>query len=209
MDIASNGYESANVLVISETRSSEKWVLDLGCTFHITPNRSLFTTFQELDAARVLMGNNASCQVKEIDNVKLMLHDRTTKKLADVRFIPESKRNLISLGTLDAHGFSFKAMNGILKIMKGSLMIMKVEIKNGLYILQGNSYSGLAVVTSPKIKDHSSPWHRRLAHVSEKGLAKLGKRGLLCGDKIYKTEFCDHCIYGKISRVKFGIREHF
>lgn len=48
VNIASNGYESADVLVIFEARSSEKWVLDSGCTFHMTPNRSLFTTFQEL-----------------------------------------------------------------------------------------------------------------------------------------------------------------
>ncbi|TXG57404.1 hypothetical protein EZV62_018717 [Acer yangbiense] len=46
--------------------------------------------------------------------------------------------------------------------------------------------------------------YMRLAHVSEKGLMELSKQGLLCGDKLDKLSFCDHCVYGKMIRVKFN-----
>jgi len=48
-------------------------------------------------------------------------------------------------------------------------------------------------------------WHRRLGHVSEKGLVERCKQGLLCGDKVEKLNFCEHCVYGKACRVKFGV----
>ncbi|TXG67707.1 hypothetical protein EZV62_008982 [Acer yangbiense] len=65
-----------------------------------------------------------------------------------------------------------------------------------------------AAVAAPKILDKTTLWHRRLAHVSEKGLMELSKQGLLCGDKLDKLSFCDHCVYGKMIRVKFNVAKH-
>ena len=36
----------------------------------------------------------------------------------------------------------------------------------------------------------------------------MEKQGLLCGDKLGKLEFCEHCIYGKASRLKFNKAVH-
>ena len=47
-------------------------------------------------------------------------------------------------------------------------------------------------------------WHRRLGHVSERGLQELGKQKLLCGDKVEQLPFCDHCVMGKARRVRFN-----
>lgn len=41
------------------------------------------------------------------------------------------------------NGYSFKAENGVLKVMKGSLIIMKGIRKNGLYSLQGSTVVGI------------------------------------------------------------------
>ena len=65
-----------------------------------------------------------------------------------------------------------------------------------------------AAVSSPKIDDKTSLWHRRLAHVSEKSLMELSKQGLMCGDKLEKLSFCEHCVYGKMSKVKFNVGKH-
>uniref|UniRef100_UPI00144403F4 DDE-type integrase/transposase/recombinase n=1 Tax=Acinetobacter indicus TaxID=756892 RepID=UPI00144403F4 len=44
---------------------------------------------------------------------------------------------------------------------------------------------------------------RRLGHVSDRGLKELGKQGLFGKDKLDDLEFCENCIYGKSTRVKF------
>ena len=45
-------------------------------------------------------------------------------------------------------------------------------------------------------------------HVSEKALQTLAKQGLLKGTNSYKLEFCEHCVLGKQTRVKFGPAIH-
>lgn len=52
------------------------------------------------------------------------------------------KKNLISTGVLDDKGFLSKTENGIMKIIKGSLVVMRGIKKNGLYVLQGKAITG-------------------------------------------------------------------
>ena len=47
----------------------------------------------------------------------------------------------------------------------------------------------------------------RLGHVSEKGLIELAKQELLCGDRMEKLKFCEHCVHGKACRAKFNARQ--
>ena len=51
-------------------------------------------------------------------------------------------------------------------------------------------------------------WHRRLGHMSEKGLVELEKQGLSCGDKLGKLQSCENCVLGKSRRLKFGKSKH-
>jgi hypothetical protein len=57
------------------------------------------------------------------------------------------KRNLISLGTLEAMGFKFSVDNGVLKVYQGNPVLLKVERINNLYYLQGSTVIGTAVVS--------------------------------------------------------------
>lgn len=38
-------------------KSNDEWILDLGCSYHICPNRDLFSTYESADSEIVLMGN--------------------------------------------------------------------------------------------------------------------------------------------------------
>lgn len=46
-------------------------------------------------------------------------------------------------------------------------------------------------------------WHQILGHMSEKGLKKLEKHKLLSKDSLEDLLFCEHCIFGKKTRVSF------
>ena len=56
--------------------------------------------------------------------------------------------------------------------------------------------------------DSTKLWHMRLGHAGEKAMMVLCKQGLLKGAKNYKLEFCEHCVLGKQTRVKFGTAIH-
>lgn len=64
--------------------------------------------------------------------------------------IPRIKRNLISFSTLDNQGYKFHSENGILKVCKGSMVLIKVKLHSKLYHLQASIVEGEVVVTSGK-----------------------------------------------------------
>ncbi|KAJ4723531.1 Retrovirus-related Pol polyprotein from transposon TNT 1-94 [Melia azedarach] len=132
----------ADLLIASSDKFEGEWVLDSSCSFHMSPNRNLFDSLNYIDGGRVLMGNNIACKVVGIGNIKIRMFEGILRLIQGVRYVPDLKRNLISLGMLDKSGCILKAENGVLKVVKGSLVIMKGERRNGLYILQSMAPSG-------------------------------------------------------------------
>ncbi|KAL5563211.1 hypothetical protein UlMin_032958 [Ulmus minor] len=128
-----NGYESLDVLVVSTKHSDRHWIMDSGCSFHMTPNGGWFEDYKEINGGQVLLGNNKPCKVIGIGSVRIKTHDGIERILSNVRHVPELKRNLISLGMLDQHGFSWKGEKGVLKVSKGSLVVMKGVKDKSLY----------------------------------------------------------------------------
>ncbi len=52
------------LFLISSVCTDEEWILDLGCSFHMCPNRSWFTTYKEVNDGTVLMGNNMAYKTR-------------------------------------------------------------------------------------------------------------------------------------------------
>ena len=104
-------------------------------------------TYQPIDGGNVLIGNNMSCKTISIRSIKIRIHDGIIRTLSNVRHVPDLKKNLISLGTLDANGYKFLAEGGVLRVSKGSLVVMKGKKMNILYILQGSKVTGDAAVS--------------------------------------------------------------
>ncbi|KAG8499626.1 hypothetical protein CXB51_006086 [Gossypium anomalum] len=201
-------YSDGELLVtsVNDSKVSEEWILDSGCTFHMSPNRGWFTTYETVSEGVVLMGNNASCKIAGVGTIKVKMFDGVVRTLSDVWYVPELKRNLISLSTLDSKGYRYTAERGVLKISKGSLVVMKGQRKTAkLYVLQGSTVTGDAAVASSSLSDDdiTKLWHMRLGHMSENGMVELSKRGLLDGQGICKLKFCEHCVFGKQKRVRF------
>ena len=82
-----------------------EWILDSGCSFHMSPNRDLFTTYEPVNGDLVLMGNDAQCKVFGYGTIKIKTHDEVVRTLTGVKHVPDLKRNLISLGILKSHGY--------------------------------------------------------------------------------------------------------
>ncbi|KAG8501609.1 hypothetical protein CXB51_003912 [Gossypium anomalum] len=78
-------YSDSELLVTSVNNSkvSEEWILDSGCTFHMSPNWDWFTTYETMSEGVVLMGNNASCKIAGVGTIKVKMFDRVVKTLSD------------------------------------------------------------------------------------------------------------------------------
>uniref|UniRef100_A0A2N9EZR3 CCHC-type domain-containing protein n=1 Tax=Fagus sylvatica TaxID=28930 RepID=A0A2N9EZR3_FAGSY len=128
----------------------------------------------------------------------------TYRTLEEVRHIPDMRKNLISLGTLDSKGYSYKSENGIMKVSKGAMVVMTGQkISSNVYKLLGNTILGGVAAVAESEDDDTLLWHMRLGHMSERGMRELHKRNLLTGIKSCKLDFCKYCIMGKQCRI-FG-----
>ncbi|KAM1590896.1 hypothetical protein ACFX1Z_034600 [Malus domestica] len=178
-----------------------KWVLDTGCTHHMTPHKDWFSSLKEFVGSVVFMGDDNPCTTKGIGTIRLKLHDGMVKELTGVQYVPNLKKNLISLGTLESKGFRFHSDGQKLKVIYGALVMMKAPLCGHLYLLQGSTVTGEAYVVSENIgtsdSDTTRLWHMRLGHAGEKALQGLVKQGLLKGATTCKLDFCEHCVLGK------------
>ena len=208
--IVSNESENGEVLAVCLDNDNSDWILDSGCTYHMCPNKSWFHTYSKTNGGQVLLGNNVSCSVVGIGSVHIKLCDGTVKTLSSVRHVPELQRNLISLGMLDEAGYTCKTENGSMKITHGSFVAMKGIKRNGLYVLLGKTIidSAASVNSSKHVIDQTNLWHKRLGHISEKGLYYLNKSNVFGNDVVSKLEFCENCVLGKQHRLSFNLSSH-
>lgn len=192
------------ILNIMENGLSGVWIMDSGCSFHMCPHKSWFHDMQE-SSGSVLLGNNYVCKVKGIGSVKMRMHDGSIKMLSEVRYIPEVKRNLVSLGLLEVKGFTFISFGGRMEVRKGQHTVMVAERRNSLYYLLAEVVTGDA--NSAMVNDVRL-WHERLGHPAEGSVKELVRSGLIPGDVSSKLDPCEQCVLGKAKRTPFPIGTH-
>ena len=158
----------------------------------------------------IIMGNNATCSVIGIGTMKIKMFDGVVRVFEDVRHTSDLIDNLISLGLLDDLDYSYLSKGGVMKITKGTLLVMKGRKVNHLYKLIRKTLVGGAAVITPteSSTDDTKLWHMRLGHIGECGMLELHKRNLLKGVKTCKLDFCKYCVYGKQHRDSFKTSSH-
>ncbi|GKB36538.1 hypothetical protein Tco_0881480 [Tanacetum coccineum] len=94
--LRSDGYDSADVMMAMSVEELLDWIMDSGASYHITYMRG---------------------------KVQLQMRDGSSYVLDNVRYVPELRRNLISLGTLEKEGFTVTMQSG--KIKRSTQQCMK------------------------------------------------------------------------------------
>ncbi|KAL5571573.1 hypothetical protein UlMin_021170 [Ulmus minor] len=156
----------------NEGSLANSWILDSICTYHMCPHKEWFCTYQPYDVGTVLMGNDGSCKVVEIGTVNIKMHDGIIRTLDNVQHIPELKKNLISLGTLD----SLEVKPMMKKSTKKSLTLLSLVDKDillehlrymktwslSLYSLMAKLHLALKKLSNQMILTNGlQPWQKR------------------------------------------------
>jgi len=155
------------------------------------------------------MGDDHPCNMEGIGTVQIKMFDGMVQELKEVRYVPQLKRNLISVGALITLGLEVSIRDHILKMIKGSMVVLKDVCRNNLYYLIDSTVIGHVATFIDSDNDSTRLWHMRLGHTGEKSLQALAKQGLLKGVRTCKLKFCEYCIIGKKIKVKFGTTTHY
>ena len=70
------------------------------------------------------------------------MDDGIVRELKEVRYVPQFKRNFISVGALKTLRLVLSIRDGVLKMIKGSMVVMKGVCRNNLYYLKGSTVTG-------------------------------------------------------------------
>ena len=105
-----------------------EWILDTRATYHVCPNRAWFSKFEKLDGCYTVMGDDHPCNIEGIGTVCVKMVNGIVRELKEVRYVPQLRRNLISVGVLEALGLMVSIRDGVLKMTKGSIVVMKLSL---------------------------------------------------------------------------------
>ena len=105
-------------------------------------------------------------------NVHLSIDGKNELVLHNVRYVPGIKKSLLSVGQMGMQDYSMLFERGIWKMKKGSRLIVKGTKKGTLYCLHGTALSGKFIAMAG-VNSYMELWHKRLGHMSQKGLTKL------------------------------------
>ena len=70
-DESDNDEEEDKMVLISHVRKNDTWIIDSGCTHHMTGDKAKFEKCEDYDDGSVRFGNNEPCCIKGRGKISL------------------------------------------------------------------------------------------------------------------------------------------
>lgn len=191
--------ELQDALLLSVDSPIDSWVLDSGASFHTTAHREIMEHYVTGDFGKVYLADGEALDIVGMGNVRIKLPNGSVWLIQKVRHVPKLMRNLISVGQLDAEGHTVTFGGDTWKITKGAMVVAR-GTKTGTLYMTSSVRDTIAMVDA---KVDTNLWHRRLGHMSEKGMKVMLSKGKLPELKSLDFDLCESCILGKQRRVSF------
>ncbi|KAK1695105.1 hypothetical protein QYE76_011802 [Lolium multiflorum] len=178
-----------------------KWVLDSGCTSHMTGGKNLVKELRpNINNITVSFGDNSTSEVLGFGKV-VVAHNIT---LVDVMLVKTLGYNLLSVSALGKMGFAVFIDNDIVVLLwSKTLKVAFVGYReHNLYVVDFSGTTTSSAMCLFGKADVGWLWHRRLAHVNMRTLQSLHKGnhivGLMESVSFAKDRVCRACVEGKM-----------
>ena len=182
--------------------SSDCWLIDSGCTNHMTGDEELFRELDRSQVSKVRIGNGAYIAVKGKGTIAIE-SCRGTKLISDVLFVPEIDQNLLSVRQLTSKGFKVIFENEQCLIKDANNVdVFRIKMKGKSYPfdpMEEEQAVYSANTTTAEL------WHKRMGHFHHAALLNMQRKDLAIGFPHIETELpnCRSCQYGKQARTPF------
>jgi len=123
----------------------------------------------------VQMGDIHTCSMDGVSTILIKMFYGMVRELKDMRYVPQIVKNFNSVGALEAYGLEFTGRDGVFKILKGSMVVLKGVRCNNLYYLKGNTVIRQLATSVSTNEESTKLWHMMLQYTGEKSLQDLSK----------------------------------
>ncbi|GAU43786.1 hypothetical protein TSUD_378110 [Trifolium subterraneum] len=194
------------VTITDETAKSMIWYFDIGCSNHMTGNKSILTDFNKCLNTRIKLANGNFIAAEGMGNVVIQRSNGKKVVIEKVLYVPGMKCNLMSVGQLLEKGFKAVFEGETLKLFdsKQRLISKTAQSQNRTFKTQVKTIEVECLATSTEDKD-SDLWHRRYGHLNFKSLSMLNSKNMVLGlpSVIAPVDTCTTCLLGKHPRSSF------
>ncbi|KAL4352088.1 hypothetical protein GQ457_06G029360 [Hibiscus cannabinus] len=186
--------------------SKDKWLIDSGCTSHMTNDSSIFSKLDSSIKVPVRMGNGA--MVKSTGKGTIVVQTKKgTKYINDVLLVPDLNESLLSVAQMIRNGYSLVFENNHCTIMDPEKKeIANVPMENKSFALKWDSAAeGAHAIHS----NDTWLWHRRYGHFNMRALCELHKKNMVRDfpSISLSNDLCEPCKLGKQHRLPFPKEE--
>jgi len=98
------------------------WLIDNGASRHFTGYKEVPHNLIEKETnLEIVLGDNMKYPVKGVGNVSLKLNQGNTIHLQDVLYVPNLKKNLVSISTMEYKGYKVTFSDGKVCVWKNNV----------------------------------------------------------------------------------------
>ena len=188
---------------------NDKLIIHLGATNHVCYSLEWFIQSSPFSKGQrsLKLGNEEYVSVVAIGFVELCF-DNKILCLLDCLFVPDFKRNLVSVSCLVERDLTVQFNSSIL-IKSNNTFICSGILMNDLYFKTPLSYSinviehiddeQLPLSKKMKVSNETYLWHLRLGHINPNRIQGLAKSGILNSLIFEPIHICESCLEGKMT----------
>lgn len=218
-DSHKNNFATQCLLTRNKEPENSIWVLDSGCTSHMTHQRNLFKNIEKISRKLNFATEGYTAEIKGKGTVSFISKNGNSDALThlkDTLYVPSLCTNLLSVSKMTNAGCSvlFTKNKATVNNPNAGITLIAHKQEDGLYYIKPSKHecNNLAndkdVETStPRKKMDSSDiydWHRKLGHMNAKDLKLALQNQNLLGLNFNPSETlgeCETCILAKMHRV--------
>ena len=181
------------------TKNSNEWVLDSGCTKHMTFERSHFLDLQDHQGI-VTIANRENLQVQGIGTVDVPIQGKKTQ-IRRVLYVPELGYSLLSVSQLADRDMCFQFRRDKVVLTREGKQMATAERRGNAYVLcaqvQEEGKKTLPTSEKPLL------WHQRLGHPGQEKSRLLATSEAVTGlpRDLGSLEACGTCKTSKSTQV--------
>ncbi|KAJ9518715.1 hypothetical protein QJQ45_018704 [Haematococcus lacustris] len=202
--------------VVSKPLLFGEWVIDSGCSRHLTPHRELLHDYQPLHEPHHIIVANGSRIKAQGQGVVCFEGAGGAMQLLDVLHVPEADGSLVSVGKATRAGGSvhFTPFGCSINMPGAEHSIRGTQVEQDLFLLDSKPVP-VAGGFSLAARTCSDPLvlHHRLGHPGYRQLARLLREGMVRGTSVTAaqceaaaSELCEPCVMGK--QTSLEARQH-
>lgn len=150
------------------TPERQEWVLDSGCTRHMTFDRGHFIDF-ETHAGTVTMADGKTLRVQGGGTIEVPIHGKMTQ-ITGVIYVPAIGFNLLSVSQLGEKGMACNFTASSATLSRNGCRVATAVKKGMTYVLKAQANDIATPVSDRADGTIAALWHQRLGHPGERKL---------------------------------------